>query len=704
VEKSTYFKSLLARPVQSASLAFFRIAVGVVMMLEAWSLLRPSASTNGRVMLETYYTGADVTCHFPYAWFEWLPVLPKDFFYGLATMLGVAAAFMAAGFLYRISAALVFLIWGYLYAIECTRTYWMSYYYLELLTTFLLVWMPAARNFSLDSILFKGGRSDLIPFWPIALLRGQLVITYFYAGLAKVNADWLLDAMPMREFLVRSPFLGRYGKYLSGDQLDFVRSVLQSPSLAYFLSWAGALFDLSIGALLLWRRTRTVGFLLMLFFHGFNHFILFDNIIWFPLLGVLTSTIFLPPGWPRAMLRQVGFAPSRTKTELRPFVLRPALPALIVTWLALQTVIPLRHYAIPGDGRFTWEGLSFSWRLKTDWYQPSLCEISLQDSSVVITDASGASRIDWTRWRREKVLYRIVLPEKIDWSILPEIVVLSEPDLGERIIYNPLSGDPHALPTEAEIRARVNKLWQDLYGRTPAKIQRTVPPSEIAAAFASVLRSKGAVPSKNEKENLERFRREYGAGGNGKGMGTLRRIHPFGFENAAATAAPFMVIEDPLLLGEEQSHLPILNRDTWKSPEKLTTSGGGALTIYTLLRDMEHRTRLPAVCLIQIVGNPQVPPHISWDLLRDISLSQAMHVSTNPFLLHKYASRVASLWQKETGSRAKVFARTGLSLNHRPSQCLVDEKADLASAAVTYWWHNSWICDLAVKRIPKPTL
>jgi vitamin K-dependent gamma-carboxylase len=700
MEKWIRFKSLLAQPVDSASLAFFRIAVGIIMMLEAWSLLRPSASTNGRVMLETYYTGVDVTCHFPYAWFEWLAVLPKNYFYALVIVLGVAGAFVAAGLFYRLSAALVFLIWGYLYAIESTRTYWMSYYYLELLTTFLLIWMPAARTFSLDSMLFKDQRSDVIPFWPIALLRGQLVITYFYAGLAKVNADWLLDAMPVREFLVRSPFLVRYGKHLSSDHLDFVRNVLHSASLAYFLSWAGALFDLSIGGLLLWRRTRFVGFVLMLFFHGFNHFILFDNIIWFPLLGVLTSTIFLPPNWPRAVLRRLGFAQSTTTAELRPFLLRPQVAVLVLVWLSVQTLVPLRHYAIPGDGRFTWEGLSFSWRLKTDWYQPSLCEISLQDSSIVKTDASGISTIDWSRWGREKVLYRIVVPEQIDWAILPKIVVLSEPELGERIIYNPLSGNPEALPGEAEIRAEVTGLWHDLYGRTPAKIQRTVPPSEIAAAFASVLRSKGAVPSNNERENLETFRREYGANGNGRGMATLRRIHPFGFETGAAPAAPFMLIEDPLLFKETQSHLLILNRATWKTPEQPARFDGVALTIYTALQDMEARRRLPAVCLIQPTGNTQEAPRISWDVLRDLSVSQAMHVSTNPFLLQRYASRVADLWQKESGIRPKVFARTAVSLNYRPPQSLVFEKSDLASVNVSHWRHNSWICDLDVKGIP----
>ncbi len=693
-------KSLLARPVENASLAFFRIGVGIVMMLEAWSLLRPSASTNGRVMLETYYTGADVTCHFPYAWFEWLPILPKSYFYGLVLMLGISAAFLAAGLLYRLAAALVFLIWGYLYAIESTRTYWMSYYYLELLTTFLLIWMPAARTFSVDSLLFRRQRAEVIPFWSIALLRGQLVITYFYAGLAKVNADWLLDAMPVREFLKRSPFVVRYGSYLSPDQLQFVKGVLQSSQLAYFLSWAGALFDLSIGALLLWKRTRTAGFLMMLFFHAFNHFVLFDNIIWFPLLGVLTSTIFLPPDWPRLLWRRLRRLDGpATKSEVPAFSLRPAIPVFVVTWLTVQALVPLRHYAIPGDGRFTWEGLSFSWRLKTDWYQPSLCEISLDDNLLVPINATSVSDINWGHWLGERVLYRIVDPRNVNWSLLPEVAVVSEPELGDRIIYNPLSAGFTTVPTEAEIRTRVTNLWQQLYGRAPARVLRTVPPSEIAAGFASALRNKGLPAAANEHENLAQFLREYGSRGNGKGMGTLRRVDPFALENGSTPAGPLMVIDDPALFKEAESHIPLLNRDLWKNLEMSTNT---ALAIYTVLRDPEDRKRLPAVSLVQPVEHPAIRPRVSWDVLRDLSVSQAMHISTNPFLLQRYAMRIAQLWEKETASRPGVFAKTGLSLNFRPSQCLVDENVDLATVSVSHWIHNSWICDLRVERIPLP--
>src|SRR5689334_16854313 len=87
-DRWTHFKNALARPVSGASLAIFRMAVGLVMALEAFSLLRPSASTAGKVMLETYYTGPDIKFHFPYAWFEWLPWLPRS---GMFAVVGLLA-------------------------------------------------------------------------------------------------------------------------------------------------------------------------------------------------------------------------------------------------------------------------------------------------------------------------------------------------------------------------------------------------------------------------------------------------------------------------------------------------------------------------------------------------------------------------------------------------------------------------------------
>ena len=217
--------------------------------------------------------------------------------------LGLAGVFVATGFLYRISAVLLFFIWGYLYVVESTRTYWMSYYYLELLLAFLLIWLPAARCFSVDKLL-KRNQPNIreIPFWPIVVIRGQLVITYFYAGVAKLNLDWIQQAQPVKYFLSQAHV---------SVSIPLIDRLIHTSSFAFFLSYSGLIFDLSIGFILLVRRTRWIGLALMLVFHSTNSLLLFNDLLWFPLLGITTATIFLDPDWPDSLLDRI----KRTSTN-----------------------------------------------------------------------------------------------------------------------------------------------------------------------------------------------------------------------------------------------------------------------------------------------------------------------------------------------------------------------------------------------------
>jgi hypothetical protein len=44
-------------------------------------------------------------------------------------------------------------------------------------------------------------RFQKIPRWNIDILKLLLAIVYVYAGLAKLNSDWLLEAMPLKIWL-----------------------------------------------------------------------------------------------------------------------------------------------------------------------------------------------------------------------------------------------------------------------------------------------------------------------------------------------------------------------------------------------------------------------------------------------------------------------------------------------------------------------
>ncbi len=736
------FQSVLATPVNGASLAAFRIALGLVMALEAYSLFRPNvaAISTGLSPLQTYYTSAEIKFHFPYVGFEWVPLLPAQWIHVLVCLQALAGLTMALGLCYRVSAATVFLTWGYLFVVESTRSYWQSHYYLEALLTFLMIWMPAARRYSLDAWLARGKlQSQTVPSWPIALLRGQLVITYFYAGVAKLNADWLLDAVPTRWVLAQPSILAPYEPYLSASVLESIRGILQSAWFAYFINYAGAVFDLGVGFMLVARRTRLFGMVLMVLFHATNHFIIFDDIGWFPLVGVATAFIFLEPDWPERLRNRIcnlwsansehrkgakvrkeqaakvaRLVSTENKRAPAPGIqpaqgLQPA--TFVLAWLVWQSLMPIRHFLIRADSRFTYESQSFSWRLKADARRAAPAEITIKDQvlvpdSVGTTNASPtapATRVNWEHWRGERVLYRRVSPGRIDWERLPEIFVSLEPIIGERVLYNPHSGS-RSNRSETVSLDYIRSLWQGRFGHQPKAVNATGGLSGFLRAVANGLRAGGNQLEANELDRLavqyadnhgqakaipdyaevvDLLRGLHQRDKTGAMTRLLRSLSPFAMEGEPVRPSPCLVIDDPLFLEEQRR------------------STNAPLVIYTTDLGPDGIKMLPQVCIFDSQERPELPPYIWWNSPKDLTLSKLMHVSAQPFYLRRYARRVAELWQSEYGRRPAIHAITLMSLNGRPPQPMVDPNADLASVSVAWFRHNPWIRDLETPRIPK---
>ncbi len=696
----TRFRALLARPVDGASLAAFRIAVGLIMVLEAITLTRPSASTGGAVPLQTYYTDPRITFSFQYSGFHWLPLLPSTWMWVLVWALGIAGLTMALGLFHRVSAGVVFLVWGYLYAVESTRTYWMSHYYLVLLVTFLMIWLPAARRYSMDA-LRSGEGSTRIPFWPIFLLRGQLVITYFYAGVAKLNADWLLDAEPVRYYLsqphVTTPFAS-------------VNAMLKSAGFAYFISYSGALFDLSVGFLLLFRRTRIAGLVLMCVFHATNHFLLFQDIGWFPLLGITTATIFLAPDWPERLRAWFGYRRDAGSawSGAREFRMASIVPVFVVLWLGWQSVFPLRRYLIPGDARVTFEGLSFSWRLKAEVYRTTPSIIRVRDPGLFPASDPSTNTIDWTQWKGDRVIYRQSVPGKTDWAQLPEIVVFYEPILGERICYNPFANGG-VVRDNAAAKNRLNELWAGLYGRHPSSVEDTVPLPRIVDAFRRAWVHRGGSAAMGPQELLQVMVARAGPKSDGQMLSMLRRTQPFELAGTPPVPGPFLVIEDAGVIQRGADGLPRVVRGAWKNGpatrppggSRYAYVGGEPIILHTVELSFQTMPVFPDSSIVDSQAHPEQPPFIPWNYMEDVTVSKAMHIGMQPFLLRRYARRVADLWEARFGRRPAVYASTGVSLNGRPYQPIVDPKADLATVSVRWFGHNRWIMDLQEPRIPR---
>jgi vitamin K-dependent gamma-carboxylase len=711
----------LDRAVSAESLAFFRIAVGLVMLLEAVSLFLPSESSGGRSHLDVYYAGSEVTFHLPYAGFGWLPLLPSPWIQGVGVLLGLGAIGMGLGFRYRASALLTFLAWGYLYVVESTRTYWMSYYYLELLVLFLMPFLPAAARFSLDASKTVRAGTVLIPFWPLWLLRAQLVITYFYAGVAKLNTDWMVDAYPVRIFLEKPWVTARLKFLLPYDWAGMIERWVHSSALALGVSWIGAVFDLSIGLLLLVRRTRFLAIVLMGIFHGINHFILFNDIVWFPLLGLTTALIFLEPDWPSRVFRWlcnpriptpdwpwlwgglvavpgVGAALGwKGRSSLlvgqlaKPFTLKAWTVGGVVAWTVFQGLFPIRHALIPGDVRVTFEGLEWSWRLKSEVYQSTPVVISVRDS-VIQPSTSGTEigSIDWKAWGGDPVIYHPVEPGQCDWSKLPELVVLLDPWTGDRIVYNTLSASVTDR-SETAAKVRIQQLWKQRYGRPPDSIHRSIPLARIVEGYERSMRARG-YSFRNPQETLDALNTLNGRFGDGKLMPVLRRMDPFAMTATRPSPGVFLVIEDRQLMKPGSSLPPRINPEVWR--EDVSSGTAGPMRVFHEPLGMGEGDLLPRWYVNESTETDGPRVEFRWNLFRDVGPSKGMHLSTQPFLLRRYAQRVADAWALDQGRRPEVRARTQLSLNRRPFNPVVDPTADLASVSVRWFGHNSWILDL----------
>src|SRR5437588_4378584 len=218
--------------VDIASLVFFLIAFCLLMTWQVWRYF--SYHRIGQFWLEPPLL-------FKYYGFSWVHPWPGNGLYIHWAILGVLALFIAIGLFYRVSALLFFLGWTYIFLLD--EAQWVNHTYLISLFSFLLIFVPANRVFSADAWLNPKRRSQTAPAWTLWLLRAQMGVVYFFAGVAKISPDWLRGE-PMRAWLqhnIHSPLVDRFS---------------HAEWTPYAASYVGLLLDLLAVPLLLWRRTR----------------------------------------------------------------------------------------------------------------------------------------------------------------------------------------------------------------------------------------------------------------------------------------------------------------------------------------------------------------------------------------------------------------------------------------------------------------
>jgi hypothetical protein len=208
--------------------------------------------------------------------------------------------------------------------------------------------MDAHRWASIDQLLRPKLQAEFVPFWSLFLLRAQFFVVYFYGGVAKLNPDWLVGE-PMRAWLQNRADYPLVGPFFT------------SGAGVWFFSYGGLLFDLSIGFLLVWRRTRLLAFLGVLFFNLTNKWLFSIGI--FPYVMIAATILFVEADGPRRVLRRANFhVPERLPGNLK--IYRPLVLGFVAIYLGLQILIPLRHWLYPGNVSWSEQGHRFSWHMK----------------------------------------------------------------------------------------------------------------------------------------------------------------------------------------------------------------------------------------------------------------------------------------------------------------------------------------------------
>lgn len=316
------------RPVSLAPLAILRIVFGTVMVI---SCVRFAALG---WIAEQYI---DPVMHFPYAGFEWITSLGDPGMYVVFGIMTLAALGVAAGAWYRVSSVLFFLTFTYVELID--KTYYLNHYYFVSITAFLFCLVPAHRMLSIDVMRKPNLRADTMPRWVLDVFKLQIAIVYVFAGLAKINHAWLIDAMPLRIWLPAQSDLPLIGPLMTLWWLPWV------------FAWAGMIFDCTVPFLLWNRHTRVYAYAAVIVFHVITGMMFQIGV--FPLVMIAMTLVYFEPGTALA------------SDHASPRLALPGIPIKVVLalHLVLQILIPWRFLAYPGELMWTEDGYRFSWRV-----------------------------------------------------------------------------------------------------------------------------------------------------------------------------------------------------------------------------------------------------------------------------------------------------------------------------------------------------
>ncbi|MDC6470421.1 HTTM domain-containing protein [Flavobacteriales bacterium] len=339
-----WIKHFSDNTVNIAPLITFRIVFGLMMFASTLRFILKGWINDFYVTPKYYFT---------YYGFDWVKPLEENSMYLLFGILLLSSLLIAFGFFYRISIVLFFLVFTYIELID--KTNYLNHYYFISLMSFILIFLPLNRHFSIDVYFRICKEKTKVPSWTINFIKLQIAFVYIFAGISKLNYNWLIEAQPLINWLKH--------------QSDFpiIGSLLLNDITAYLFSWGGAIFDLFIVFILLSKRWRIYGYILVVIFHLLTS-IMFPIGV-FPLVMIGSTLIYFDEKIHLKIINLISrftLKINESKTEYiyntkKSF--KPIYKMLFVSFFILQLVLPLRYLMYPGKLFWTEQGYRFSWRV-----------------------------------------------------------------------------------------------------------------------------------------------------------------------------------------------------------------------------------------------------------------------------------------------------------------------------------------------------
>ncbi|MFT5585024.1 MAG: vitamin K-dependent gamma-carboxylase [Cognaticolwellia sp.] len=311
-------RAILSEVVDPAGWVLFRVGFGLL-----------AAAGALRFVLKGWVQELLLEPSFHFAWVSWAKVPSPAVLYGLFALQIIAGLGIAWGRGTRAFTLLWLLSFGYVELLD--KALYLNHY---VLFTLMGLWLLVSPPQTLSG--------PGLPRWSLWLMRAQVLSVYVWAGLAKLNTDWLMRGEPLQTWLG-----ARAG-------LPVIGPLLAQPETALAMSWGGACYDLSIGFLLLHPKSRPLAVVLLIAFHvGVG---LLFPIGLFPWLMVLGASALFAPDWPG---RWMG----SWEVKGTPPPLRRGPTILLVGVITFLSLFPARGLLTPGNSAWTEQGYRFSWKV-----------------------------------------------------------------------------------------------------------------------------------------------------------------------------------------------------------------------------------------------------------------------------------------------------------------------------------------------------